>query len=637
MAVLAGSAAGQQTPASPAVAADPGGRTVISDTPWTPGLGGEKVVYGPDDRVDVYQEADSARKALAGSVCALMSTDQLTALGGGGWQISASAYRYQNLPACAGEPFGNQPTAAFCTGFLVGPDIVATAGHCYDTTDFAGVRFVFGFEMKDAGTPNLDVADDQVYTGVDLLGHQLDSATKLDYSVIRLDRAVTAPGALPLTIRRSGIVPVDSAVGVIGYPAGLPEKLAFGATTHVVDSSPTAYFVANLDTYGGNSGSPVFNAATGVVEGILVRGNPDFKISGPPNDKCFVSNKLPDSTIDAEQVSKAVTFAQFVPALVAKAKVVLDRSAYSCAATALGITLTDPNAAGATQKATVTSGVGDTETVALNETASGSHTYAGSLPLQTAAVAVEDGILSIADGTSITVLYSDQDNGQGVQANITATAPVDCVAPTVGGVTFSRISATSEMVVFQTDEPATGTIAYATTNCHDANIASVSTASATSHSATLAGLALNTPYFVAITATDAAGNSATSDNSGNCHTFATTGVPPTVKQAAQGLYDGFSAADANQDGVLNLAEAQAVQPDLTAADFSSMDTNQDGTVSKDELASYLNINPGCGCGSGCTPATAGKSLKDWQQYLGDLFLGGLSLAALMIMAGRRPR
>ena len=68
------------------------------------------------------------------------------------------------------------------------------------------------------------------------------------------------------------------------------------------------YFSANLDTYGGNSGSPVFNATDGTVEGILVRGNQDFVI----NVNCFRSNVLPDSTMYSEDVSKSTTFAAYV-------------------------------------------------------------------------------------------------------------------------------------------------------------------------------------------------------------------------------------------------------------------------------------------------------------------------------------
>ena len=407
-AAMAGPGVRHCTPITAQVTPDTtNGRTPISSVPWVSGTGGEKVVYGTDDRIDVYQETDAARKALAGSVCALMTSSQLTQTGSG-WHISTSAYRENGLPACASEPFGSQPTAAFCTGFLVGSNIVATAGHCYDSSDISGVRFVFGFEMTDADTVEVDVAADQVYTGTALLGHRLDSPANQDYSIIQLDRAVTAPGAVPLDIRRSGVVPDSTAVGVIGYPAGLPKKIAFGATTRVSDNTAAGYFVANLDTYGGNSGSPVFNAATGVVEGILVRGNDDFTTNG----SCFVSATLSDNWADAEQVSKATTFQQYVPETAGKGVLRLNASAYSCAGT-VEITLTDTNAADTAQQVTVTSDAGDTETVTLAETASGSHAYTGSIVLQAGAVTAGDGTLSITDGTGITVLYADADNGHG--------------------------------------------------------------------------------------------------------------------------------------------------------------------------------------------------------------------------------
>ncbi|MEK7233144.1 MAG: S46 family peptidase [Elusimicrobiota bacterium] len=49
-----------------------------------------------------------------------------------------------------------------------------------------------------------------------------------------------------------------------------------------VHSSNPGFFVANLDTYGGNSGSAVFNVETNLVEGILLRSEsrpaPDRKL-----------------------------------------------------------------------------------------------------------------------------------------------------------------------------------------------------------------------------------------------------------------------------------------------------------------------------------------------------------------------
>ena len=51
-------------------------------------------------------------------------------------------------------------------------------------------------------------------------------------------------------------------------------KVAGGAK--VRSNNNGVYFVANLDTYGGNSGSAVFNLQTREVEGILVRGENDY-------------------------------------------------------------------------------------------------------------------------------------------------------------------------------------------------------------------------------------------------------------------------------------------------------------------------------------------------------------------------
>ena len=47
------------------------------------------------------------------------------------------------------------------------------------------------------------------------------------------------------------------------------------------------YFKTNADTYGGNSGSAVVDSRTGIVEGILVRGDQDYTQS--TTEDCVVS------------------------------------------------------------------------------------------------------------------------------------------------------------------------------------------------------------------------------------------------------------------------------------------------------------------------------------------------------------
>ena len=121
----------------------------------------------------------------------------------------------------------------------------------------------------------------------------VESAGK-DYAVVKLDRPVV--GHNPLRLRQSGSLSVNDSIVVMGYPSGIPLKIAGGAK---VRSLQSGYFVANLDTYGGNSGSAVFNETTGEVEGILVRGETDFVSNG----NCRVSNKCKDDECRGEDVT----------------------------------------------------------------------------------------------------------------------------------------------------------------------------------------------------------------------------------------------------------------------------------------------------------------------------------------------
>jgi len=282
------------------------GPTTIGGDPWKPPE--TRVIYGADDRIDLFAESDPIRKHLAHAVCALVANSQIVPIDSETVSLAAFAYTVNGSPPCDGEPFGNQPIAAFCTGFLVGPDLVVTAGHCIDQTDVTSTSFVFHFAMFDAFNPQLTYSTDNVYTGSSIVG-RVWTATN-DWAIVKLDRPVTASGALPFKIRRTDVVQPGTPLGVIGHPAGLPLKLAYGPATVVSDSAPTNFFRANLDTYGGNSGSPVINAETGLVEGILVRGATDFLDGGG----CFVSNVLPDDS-PGEESTKITNLDHLIPPL----------------------------------------------------------------------------------------------------------------------------------------------------------------------------------------------------------------------------------------------------------------------------------------------------------------------------------
>ncbi len=116
-------------------------------------------------------------------------------------------------------------------------------------------------------------------------------------------------------------------------------------------------------------------------------------------------------------------------------------------------------------------------------------------------------------------------------------------------------------------------------------------------------------------------------------------TPPTEAQLQDLLTASFDTVDTNGDGQISFAEALAALPGLTQAVFNAMDSSGDGLISRTEAAVVEGEGEGEGGGGGCTGCSGGKGafgfdgLKD---SLGSLFLGALSVMALLALAGRRP-
>ena len=260
----------------------------------------QKVIYGVDDRIDVLV---GDANLDADCVVALFRANNVVDNGNG-----TSTLTTQNFGTarglCQGEPFRNQPIGAFCSGFLVAADVIATAGHCVNANNVTNVRFVFGFRMQNATTAQVVINNAEIYRGVHVIGRQ-EVGNGPDWALVQIDRPVTNHRIAPF--RRNGRIPDGQAVHVIGHPSGLPLKLAGGAA--VRNNQPAAFFVANLDTYGGNSGSPVFNAATREVEGILVRGENDFVRQG----NCSVSLVCPTTGCRGEDCTRVTEFTSLLP------------------------------------------------------------------------------------------------------------------------------------------------------------------------------------------------------------------------------------------------------------------------------------------------------------------------------------
>jgi hypothetical protein len=264
----------------------------------------QKVIYGVDDRQDIYELPNiDPMKSSARSVVALFEAADVEDNGAGASTLVTQDFgASRNL--CPEEWFREQPVGAFCTGFLVAPDIIATAGHCVTAANVKKVCFVFGFEMVSQSEPRLMISNSEIYRGVELIG-RAEMGAGADWALVRIDRPVTNHNVL--AIRRAGKIGDNQAVYVIGHPSGLPKKAAGRSAVRSNDNP--AFFIANTDTYGGNSGSPVFNGSNHMVEGILVRGETDFVQRGD----CAVSLVCPASGCRGEDCTRTTVFASLIP------------------------------------------------------------------------------------------------------------------------------------------------------------------------------------------------------------------------------------------------------------------------------------------------------------------------------------
>jgi V8-like Glu-specific endopeptidase len=259
------------------------------------GFASTKVVYGDDDRVDVYDSNNSMFVELAESTAAMISKGSIKAAGAKEYAIQGRSLQSRGM--CASERFSQQMSAANCSGFLVGEDLLVTAGHCIrNQSSCNSYQWVFDFKVEEGSQFKVNVPKTSVYNCKKIISQSLDRSTMDDYALIQLDRKVKDRRVL--NFRTSGKPAVGDNLVVIGHPSGLPTKIADGANVRALNGT---YFTANLDTYGGNSGSAVFNSDTGVVEGILVRGATDYVYDS--RQGCRVTNVLGNNAGRGEDVT----------------------------------------------------------------------------------------------------------------------------------------------------------------------------------------------------------------------------------------------------------------------------------------------------------------------------------------------
>lgn len=292
-----------------------------------------RAIYVRDDRIEAAEVAAmivhpkiSKVQVAVKATAALVKRSKLQA-SPTGWHLSLDEFRpFGSLPLCQNEKFAKQRVGSYCTAFLIAPNLVATAGHCigWEDVDISNPgrnthALVFGFETRN-GVEREDFAPDEVYQISRIIERYREGKGEAlrDFAVIELQENVSPRIAQPL--RLAGIakmqVGVDTQLGVIGHPSGLPKKVSFiSETNRAMEEGSQTEFRAQLNTFHGNSGSPVvFFDEPDVAAGILVEGESDYFIDGQcVRTAVYASQQMCNGRRCSERVTKSALIEPYIP------------------------------------------------------------------------------------------------------------------------------------------------------------------------------------------------------------------------------------------------------------------------------------------------------------------------------------
>jgi hypothetical protein len=254
-----------------------------------------------------YCHATPEERTVADATALMIQKASLIDNGNGTYRINATPFVHTGAdPMCTTDPIYNTPQMPNGrTAFLVGSDgfnAMVTAPHApsilFNPNNYA---VVFGLHDTLVGgvcqPPNLtSIPAANVYFPPSLSAlansFSVSSPRPADYMLFQLDRIVP-PAIKPLALRTSGKPDVGDPLLIVGHYNHFPTQISTGSTIQA--NTSLGLDIGTPAVAAGNSGSPVYNLRTKVVETVIADSWSGVEFRKPTGSTCAMLMPRPNS------------------------------------------------------------------------------------------------------------------------------------------------------------------------------------------------------------------------------------------------------------------------------------------------------------------------------------------------------